>query len=586
MASRMGDIKLGPDHSEPEYGNVSWFAMLFSAGMGIGLLFFGVAEPLMHFTDPPLGQGLTAESAKQAIQITFFHWGLHAWAIYALFAVILAYFSYRKDLPLLPRSAFYPLLGDRIYSWMGDCVDIFCVIGTLFGVATSLGLGVAQVNAGLSFLFDLPQTIGVQIALIAVITGFATISVVAGLDGGIKRLSNANMILAVALLLFVLLFGETVFLLKSFLQNTGSYLSDVVNKTFNLYTYEKKEAWVGGWTLLYWGWWVSWAPFVGMFIARISKGRTIREFMAGVIFIPTGFTFFWMTVFGNTAISKVLQGEGGKLITAVENNVPVALFEFLNFFPFSNVISFLAMILVVTFFVSSSDSGSLVIDTLASGGAKEPPVWQRIYWAFLEGIVACALLLSGGLEALQTMTIASAFPMIILILIAAYAFLITLKEDYKLMTAVKNSRLVAPTLSPDGDWKKSLASIAKHPTKNEAQLFLNTTVKTALTELSLELKNQNFNSTVESVGSDDGLRLVVKNKDVENFRYGVRLRKFKTPEYIPEQAKDFYRAEVFLLNGGQDFDVYGYTKEQIISDAISYFKKHLHYLHTSNSVDI
>jgi len=466
---------------------------------------------------------------------------------------------------------------------MGDCVDIFCVIGTLFGVATSLGLGVAQVNAGLSFLFNVPQTIGVQVALIVLITSFATVSVVAGLDGGIKRLSNANMILAVALLLFVLLFGETVFLLKSFLQNTGSYLSDVVNKTFNLYTYEKKEAWVGGWTLLYWGWWVSWAPFVGMFIARISRGRTIREFMAGVIFIPTGFTFFWMTVFGNTAISKIFQGEGEKLLTAVQTNVPVALFEFLNFFPFSNVVSFIAMILVVTFFVSSSDSGSLVIDTLASGGAKEPPVWQRIYWASLEGLVACALLLTGGLEALQTMTIASAFPMIILILLAAFAFLKTLREDYKLVTAVNNFSLEAPTLSPDGDWKKSLAFIAKHPTKIEAQAFLNETVEPALRELSLELKKKNFNATVENIDNDEGVRLVVKNKDVENFRYGVRLRRFKTPEYIPEQSDDFYRAEVFLLQGGQDCDVYGFSTEQIISDAISYFKKHMHYLHVSNS---
>ena len=583
MVSRMGDIKLGPDHSEPDYGNLSWFAMLFSAGMGIGLLFFGVAEPLMHFANPPIGSGLTQESAREAMQITFFHWGLHAWAIYALFAVILAYFSYRKDLPLLPRSAFYPLIGDRIYSWMGDCVDIFCVIGTLFGVATSLGLGVAQVNAGLSFLFGLPQTTGVQILLIAIITCFATISVVAGLDGGIKRLSNANMILAVALLLFVLLFGETVFLLKTFLQNTGTYLSDVVSKTFNLYTYEKKEAWVGGWTLLYWGWWVSWAPFVGMFIARISRGRTIREFMAGVIFIPTGFTFFWMTVFGNTAISKIFKGEGDKLLTAVETNVPVALFEFLNFFPFSSVISFLAMILVVTFFVSSSDSGSLVIDTLASGGKKEPPVWQRIYWAFLEGFVACALLLTGGLEALQTMTIASAFPMIILILIAAFAFFKTLREDYSLLTAVKNSRLNAPTLSPDGDWKKSLASIAKHPTKAEAQIFLKETVVSALTELSLELKKQSFNVLVEETSDSEAVRLIVKNEDVENFCYGVRLRKFKTPEYIPEQAEDFFRAEMFLLQGGQDCDVYGFSKEQIISDAISYFKKHLHYLHVTNS---
>lgn len=584
MFSRMGDIKLGPDHSEPDYANLSWFAMLFSAGMGIGLLFFGVAEPLMHFSNPPVGDPMTMASAQEAMRITFFHWGLHAWAIYAVLAVILAYFAYRKDLPLLPRSAFYPLIGNRIYSFIGDLIDTFCVIGTMFGVATSLGLGVAQVNAGLHYLIaGVPQAIWVQVVLIAIITGMATISVVLGLDGGIKRLSNINMVLAVVLLLFVLLFGDTVFLLKSYVQNTGSYLSDIIYKTFNLYTYERKEDWVGGWTLLYWGWWVSWAPFVGMFIARISRGRTIRQFMAGVLFIPAGFTFLWMTVFGNSAINLVMNHNGGDLIRVVDENVPVALFRFFEFFPMSPFLSVLGVCLVVTFFVSSSDSGSLVIDTLASGGAKEPPVWQRIYWAALEGLVAAVLMLTGGLEALQTMTIASAFPMIILIMIAMFSFLKSLKEDYSLVTAVHHPTLSAPPVSSNGglNWMDRLDSIVSHPRLGDAQKFLNEVVRPGLGELCDELKKRNFDVSLD-LSKTDSVRLAVRNKGVENFTYGVRLRTFVTPDYIPENNDYYYRAEVFLLQGGQDYDVYGYNKEQVIADAINQYKKHLHYLHLNH----
>ena len=267
--SRFGDIKLGPDHSEPDYSFLSWFAMLFSAGMGIGLMFFGVAEPVMHFLNPPLGDGGTPAAAAQAMELTFFHWGIHAWSMYAIVALILAYFAYRHDLPLTLRSSLYPLIGDRIYGPIGALIDIFAVLGTVCGVATSLGLGVLQINSGLAYLFDVPVSSTVQIILVVVTTILATISVVLGLDVGIKRLSELNIFLAIALLLGVLLIGPTVYLLQAFVQNTGSYLSELVTKTFNLYTYNPTD-WIGGWTIFYWGWWLSWAPFVGLFIARIS----------------------------------------------------------------------------------------------------------------------------------------------------------------------------------------------------------------------------------------------------------------------------------------------------------------------------
>lgn len=384
--SRYGDIKLGPDHAQPDFSYHSWFAMLFSAGMGIGLMFFGVAEPVMHYLSPPVGTPETVEAAKQAMRLTFFHWGLHAWAIYAIVALILAFFSYRHGLPLTLRSALYPIIGDRIYGPIGHAVDIFAVIGTVFGVATSLGYGVLQVNAGLNHLFGVPINETVQVILIVVITGLATISVVSGLDKGIRILSEINLSLALLLLALVMLLGPTVLLLKSFVENTGGYLSEMVSKTFNLYAYEPKSSnWLGGWTLLYWGWWLSWSPFVGMFIARVSRGRTIREFVTGVLFVPAGFTLLWMTVFGNSAIYLIMQKGATDLANTVQQDVALALFNFLEHFPFSSILSFIAMAMVIVFFVTSADSGAMVVDTLASGGASNTPVWQRIFWATLMG---------------------------------------------------------------------------------------------------------------------------------------------------------------------------------------------------------
>ncbi|POB13420.1 BCCT family transporter [Halobacteriovorax sp. DA5] len=583
MVSRLGDIKLGPDHSEPGYTNLSWFAMLFSAGMGIGLLFFGVAEPIMHFSSPPVGEAQTIESAREAMKITFFHWGLHAWGVYALLAVCLAYFCYRKNLPLLPRSAFYPILGDKVHGVAGDVVDTFAVIGTMFGVATSLGFGVAQVNAGLHYLIGIPQSETIQVILIAIITGMATISVVLGLDGGIKKLSNINLVVAVILLVAVMALGDTVHLFQQYVQNTGSYLSDIIYKTFNLYAYEKKEKWIGGWTLLYWGWWISWSPFVGMFIARISRGRTIREFMIGVLFVPAGFTFLWMTVFGNSAISIALKDTSGKFVEAVNGNVPVALFRFFEYFPFSAALSVLGVLLVVTFFVSSSDSGSLVIDTLASGGQEEPPVWQRIFWAVTEGVVAAILLHSGGLDALQTMTIASAFPMIILLMIAIYCLVKSLRADLLLMKQVQNHTTTIQYEQSNTTWQERLDSLLSHPKFKEADKFLNEVVEPGLVELQEEFKKRGLDARLNT-NKKDSISLVIHNEEVEDFKYEVFLRSFEVPEYAPdEEHEKYYRAEVFLLSGGQEYDVFGYTKNQIVADAVTQYEKHFHFLHLSNS---
>ncbi|MBE0153490.1 BCCT family transporter [Serratia sp. PL7] len=585
--SRYGNIKLGPDHAQPDFSYFSWFAMLFSAGMGIGLMFFGVAEPVMHYLSPPVGTPETVEAAKEAMRLTFFHWGLHAWAIYAIVALILAFFSYRHGLPLTLRSALYPIIGDRIYGPIGHAVDIFAVIGTVFGVATSLGYGVLQVNAGLNHLFGLPINETVQVMLIVGITSLATLSVVSGLDKGIRILSEINLGLAVLLLILVATLGPTVLLLKSFVENTGGYLSQIVSKTFNLYAYEPKSSnWLGGWTLLYWGWWLSWSPFVGMFIARVSRGRTIREFVTGVLFVPAGFTLLWMTVFGNSAIYMIMNKGARDLANTVQNDVALALFNFLEHFPFSNVLSFIAMLMVVVFFVTSADSGAMVVDTLASGGSGITPVWQRIFWAGMMGVVAIVLLLVGGLSALQTVTIASALPFSVILLISIYGLLKALRIDaYKRDS--QQMTTIAPTAARNPiSWQRRLRNIAYFPKSSQVKRFMSEVIEPAMTLVVAELAKQGTPSSI-AAEKNDRIHFEVDLGNDLNFVYEVRLRAYIQPAFalaglgheVQDDKHKYYRAEIHLKEGGQDYDVMGWTQEQIIHDILDQYEKHLHFLH-------
>lgn len=406
--SDMGKIKLGPEHSQPKYSSASWFAMLFTAGMGIGLMFFGVAEPVMHYVTPPAGEPETVLAAQQSMRVTFFHWGLHAWAIYTLVGLSLAYFAYRHQLPLKIRSALYPLIGQKIYGPIGDGVDTFATIGTVFGVATTLGFGVTQINSGLNYLFGVEQAPSTQVILIIVVSTMAATSVFFGLDKGIKRLSELNLVLALLLLIFVFVAGPSIYLLQTTIQNAGQYVSNLFSMTFNLYAYQP-SGWIGGWTIMYWAWWISWSPFVGMFIARVSEGRSIREFIVGVLLIPTGFTLIWMGFMGNAALYSIMHEANTGLLEAVQRDSSVALFEFLNNLPFSSVTSIIATLLVMLFFVTSADSGALVTDYLTAK-SDNSPTWQRLFWTVLMALLAIILLLAGGLEALQSATIMSALP--------------------------------------------------------------------------------------------------------------------------------------------------------------------------------
>lgn len=578
MLSRHGDIKLGPDDSEPDYSYISWFAMLFSAGMGIGLVFFGVAEPIQHYASPPVGAGGTADAARQAMTLTFFHWGLHAWAIYIVVGLSLAYFSFRRGLPLTIRSALYPLIGQRIYGPIGHAIDIFAVLGTMFGVATSLGLGVLQVNAGFSYLFGLPVNTTVQLVLIASITLLATLSVFLGLDRGVKRLSELNIILAILLLGFVLVAGSTVFLLQAFVQNVGTYLGSVVSRTFRMYAYEPNP-WLADWTLFYWGWWVAWSPFVGMFIARISRGRTIREFVGGVLLVPVLFTFLWMTVFGNTAIDLDMTG-AAPIAQTVANNLPVALFETLAALPFATITSLIATLLVITFFITSADSGALVIDMITSGGAENPPVWQRIFWAICAGVIAAVLLVAGGLEALQAAVITSALPFTVIMVFICYGLFRALQAERRgVLADLSMAEPVSP--EPERSWQQRLTSVVHHFGRSDIENFIVATARPALVAFSKEMQDSGFSP--ELAEDADCIHLTVPHGERGSFQYTIRSRPFLLPSFVwaetrkvRESEPKHFRAMAQTSEGDHPHDVTGFTRDQLINDLLNRYARFRH----------
>lgn len=434
LFSRFGDLKLGDDDQQPEFGYFSWFAMLFGAGMGIGLVFWSIAEPIYHFqSNPFLDEPGTASAAVTAMRLTYFHWGLHPWAIYAIVALTLAFFSYRKKLPLAIRSALYPLIGDRIYGGWGHAADVLAVFGTVFGVATSLGFGATQINTGLNTLFGLDVSTTSQVIIIAVISIVATASVVSGVGKGVRILSELNLWMSLAILLFFFSFGPTRYLLDLFVEGLGEYLWTVIPQSF----WTNAEAagtgtWQASWTAFYWGWWIAWAPFVGMFIARISRGRTIREFILGVLLVPTLLGMLWLTVFGGTGLHLELYQEGAGIAAAVSEDVTQALYTTIGAMA-PDWIAFAAMclatLLIATYFITSSDSATLVVTTLLSIGDAEPPTPHRVVWGLGEGFVAAVLLLSGGLEGLQAASIIAALPFSIIMLFMCYGLVQGLREE-------------------------------------------------------------------------------------------------------------------------------------------------------------
>jgi len=436
----VGKIRIGGVDAKPEFSLFSWFSMLFAAGMGIGLLFWSVAEPVAYYTDwygTPLGVAAnTPEGAKLAMGATMYHWGLHPWAIYAIVGLSLAFFTYNKGLPLTIRSAFFPILGDRVWGWPGNVIDIVAVLSTIFGLATSLGFGAQQAASGISYLFDIEAGLNVQLAVIVGVTAVATVSVVRGIDGGVKLLSNINMIIAALLLVFVLVVGSTMSIFQWVWETTVSYATNMFALS-NPFGRAEDTTWFHGWTVFYWAWWISWSPFVGMFIARVSKGRTVREFVTAVLIIPTGITVLWMSAFGGSGIEQV-QNDVGVLASEGITDTSLAMFQMLENLPLASITSFIAIVLVLVFFVTSSDSGSLVIDSITSGGKIDAPKTQRIFWAVSEGAIAGVLLFAGGdnaLNALQAGAVSMGLPFTFVLLAMCYSLFKGLHHERRLLIA-------------------------------------------------------------------------------------------------------------------------------------------------------
>lgn len=595
-ASRFGNIRLGPEHSRPEYSLGSWAAMLFAAGIGIDLLFFCVAEPVTQFLAPPAGEGGTLEAARQATVWGMFHYGVTGWGMYALMGMALAYFSYRYNLPLTVRSALYPLFGRRVEGPIGHTVDIAAVIGTVFGIATSLGIGVVQLNYGLNYLFDLPEGLLVQGSLIILSVVLATVSVVAGVDKGIRRISEFNVILAVVLLLYVLFAGDTVFLLNALVLNVGDYVSRFPGMTLNTFAFDRPTDWLNAWTLFFWAWWVAWAPFVGLFLARISRGRTIREFVIGTLTIPFVFTLMWISIFGNSAISEILGGAAEFGQTAM-NSPEQSIYGLLEQYPGVLWTASLATLLGMLFYVTSADSGALVLGNFTSRLSSvhhDAPTRLRIFWSVVIGLLTLALLMTGGISALQSMVVIMGLPFSFVIFFVMAGLYRSFKKEAFKQDSLRASMAGQLSSRTGGErdprsWRKRLGRAMHFPNQRQARAFLDETARPAMEEVREELSRQGVRAeVVEADIEKDGealhLELNVSLGGEQNFTYQVWPRTFAMPSFARranEARSRYYRLEVYLLEGSQGYDLIGYSREQVINDILDQYEQHLQFLHVS-----
>ncbi|WP_133667651.1 BCCT family transporter [Paraburkholderia sp. BL10I2N1] len=579
-ASRFGDIRLGPDDAKPEFSFLSWTAMLFAAGMGIGLMYFGVGEPMQHYLKPPTVPGGTPAAAREAMLMTFFHWGIHAWAIYGVMGLALAYFGFRYNLPLTIRSGLYPLLRNRIDGVAGHAVDAFALVATIAGIATTLGYGVLQLGAGLHQVAGWNTDSGVfRTALVLSIVALAGASAATGLDKGVRRLSELNLALAFLLLAFVIVTGPTLFLLRAFSENIGNYLSSLAGLSLRTFTYDppRESGWFGGWTILYWAWWISWSPFVGMFIARISRGRTIRQFVVGVLLVPTAFNLLWMTAFGNSAIwLDAHTAKGGLAQTAT--NVDALLFQFFQYFPLTTALSWLAIVLIAVFFVTSADSGAFVIDTIASRGATRSPIWQRLFWTAVLGATAAILLAAGGLKALQAMTLVAALPVAFIMPALCYGL-------WQGMTADRAHS--SQDLAPSTDfwsglhWRRRLAHMVRETTEPEVRQFLQDTVLPAFRDVSAELRQTGIETAILQDESDGSLKLTVPHDGLRDFVYAVRPMRKTLPPFLvrnaaePDAQAHIYEPMTFFEDGREGYDIEYLRHEEVIADILRQYERYL-----------
>ncbi|MFU2047613.1 BCCT family transporter [Avibacterium gallinarum] len=581
--SSLGNIKLGTNEEEPEFSFLSWLAMLFAAGMGVGLMFFGVAEPLTHYFSA-ITTGSAEHKQQEALLHTFFHWGIHAWAVYGVIALALAYFGFRYKLPLALRSCFYPLLKDRINGKIGDVIDIMALVATLFGIITTLGFGAAQLGAGLTQLGVVAEnSFGLQTVIIVVVMSIAVFSAISGVGKGVKLLSEINLGLALALMLFILIAGPTLYLLTTFSDNIGIYLSNLVRLSFKTYAYETENtAWFTGWTVLYWAWWCSWAPFVGLFIARISRGRTIREFIFGVLAVPSLFSILWFTVFGDSAIWLELNVANGALheFTSAPEKL---LFKFLDYLPLSALTGTLALVIISLFFITSADSGIYVLNNMASRDKSlSAPRWQAMMWGLVMMVLAIVLMREGGLGTLQTMTLLVALPFAMLMLVMCVSLWKGLNADQKYFAAK-----VTPTslLWTGEKWRERLGQMLNQTQEKDILKFLNRTALPAMRELRQELVNvHNLNvEVVQALDSDEpSVELIIKKESMRDFMYGVKsvsheiASQLVDDENLPHiQHSVTYQPMTYFADGRTGYDVQYMTRNELIADMLRQYERYL-----------
>ncbi|WP_412828512.1 choline BCCT transporter BetT [Pseudomonas sp. DL] len=588
--SGYGKIKLGADHDEPEFSYLSWAGMLFAAGISITLFFFCVSEPLTHFLQPPQGEAGTQEAARQAMELLFLHWGLHGWGVFALVAMALAYFAYRHNLPLALRSALYPLIGKRINGPIGYTVDCFGIIATVFGLGADMGFGVLQLNSGLDYLYAIPHTHPVQMALIVLMMGAAISVAVSGVDKGIRILSDINMLLACSLLLFVLFAGPTQHLLNTLVQNVGDYLGHLPGKSFDLYAYGGPSDWLGSWTVFYWAWWIAWAPFVGLFIARISRGRTIREFVFGVLFIPLGFTLAWMSIFGNNALEQALGGASELGRVAIEQP-SMALYQMLQNYPWSRAVITVTVLVSFVFFVTSADSGTVVLSTLSAHGGSaddDGPKWLRVFWGSVTALVTGGLLFAGSIDALKSAVVLTSLPFSLILLLMMWGLHKAFYMESQRQRARSHS--LAPLMSGNGKrsggWKRRLSQAVHFPSRDEVYRFMNDVVRPAISEVSEVFREKGLAVDAQLDPGNASLSLEIGHGEQHRFLYQVLMRGYFTPSFaragmggLHLKNRRYFRAEVHLAEGSQDYDLMGYTKEQIINDMLDQYERHLQFLH-------
>ncbi|AIU88897.1 choline transporter [Pectobacterium odoriferum] len=589
-SSRFGSIKLGPEQSKPEFSLMSWAAMLFAAGIGIDLMFFSVAEPITQYMMPPEGQGQTIEAARQAMVWTLFHYGLTGWSMYALMGIALGYFSYRYNLPLTIRSALYPIFGKRINGPIGHSVDIAAVLGTIFGIATTLGIGVVQLNYGLKVLFQIPENLTVQASLILLSVLMATVSVTSGVNRGIRFLSELNVLLALGLILFLLFWGDTEFLLNALVLNVGDYINRFTGMTLNSFAFDRPTEWMNSWTLFFWAWWVAWAPFVGLFLARISRGRTIRQFVVGTLIIPFVFTLLWLSIFGNSALYQVLHGNLD-FANEVMQHPERGFYSLLAQYPGFSLSASVATITGLLFYVTSADSGSLVLGNFTSRLGdinNDAPNWLRIFWSVAIGLLTLGMLMTNGVSALQNTTVIMGLPFsFVMFFIMAGLYKSLRVEDYRKASSLQTSAPMPISGDDRLNWKQRLSRVMNFPGTTHTQKMLDNVCKAAMDDVARELRLRGANVEVNDLPPVEDerlnhLELLVDLGDEQNFLYQIWPQRYSVPAftYRARSGKsDYYRLETFLLEGSQGNDLMDYSKEQVINDILDQYERHLNFLH-------